>query len=596
MADQYKAYEKSPLTEAGSPATASRSTQEVEASTSAYYDQTGIISGASVDVINLSDLSKLFISSFDMDFSNAIKAGEDRSFSINGSQGAEFTLQVKNKAGNFYNFFSKTFQANASSLSAKIGVSQVHRGSISFPSVSALDYYDIFLFADKETRHASYIEVRSSDQKIDQNLSSGSNSILVTKKIWQPLTVNLELLAYSGVGIGTLNSSHSISDEALIVLDSNKAGDLVPFSIQFGVADTKAIRIIKQPESSDFFSSIVTATDGPIKIDGENIYPEISVAADSTTDAGTTVNGASTGTTVTTHVVSSTIAKVGDRVLGNAALAAATVIVTAVSSGSGKTFTINQSVVIEDDLALSFSNQQNYRWEVSTGINYFDSGMEILSDGTAAQSTQAKIADYKDTTTVFPGTNEEVVLINNEAFGTDTLGRVSSISYALGNPAITQSGAITFDKQLPLTAPDSGNFTIKASGSKAIEKMTGYNLAFYDLSVSLQKVTTTASVTTTNTTSVVVASRNGILDNVSTVSGIGINPNLVAPTVSSGAGAVSGTGTIVLSAAQTVIQGQTLSFDGASTIATVTGYIEVVKAGAFSADVKIDLASIVSVT
>ena len=86
-----------------------------------------------------------------------------------------------------------------------------------------------------------------------------------------------------------------------------------------------------------------TIGSGPASIPGEDIYPVITTAADSTSEGGTTVNGSSTGQTVTTHVVSSTIATVNDRVLGNAALAASIVTVTAVSGGSGKTFTISES-------------------------------------------------------------------------------------------------------------------------------------------------------------------------------------------------------------------------------------------------------------
>ena len=594
------------ISEGPSSGTASGSTQTAQAAANAAIAIESGGEGIDGSVVNLSDLSNLVISSFNMDFSTTIAAGETRRFDIAGSEGADFTLHIKKhivspqsteeSQAKYYNFSTKTFQSDPSSLSAKIPSTQLYRGVVEFPQVTALVYYEIFLFADNNTRHVKYKEVRSSDQKIDENLSSGSNSTLITKKIWQPLATKLELLAYSGVGIGSLNSSHSIDDEALLPLNSNRAGELVPFTLQFGVADTQAIRIIKQPSGDDFFSSIVTTVSEPARINGENIYPEITKAADSTNNGGTTVNGASTGTTVTTHVVSSTIATVGDRVLGNAALAAATVIVTAVSSGSGKTFTINQSIAIEDDLALSFSNQQNYRWAVTTGVDKFDIGMEILSGGTAAQSTQAKIADYKDTTTVFQGTDQETVLVNNQALGVDTLGKASSINYSLGTPVITQPGAITFNKQVPLSEPNSGNFTIKASGTKGIEKMTGYNIAFYDLAVTLQEVKTTSSVTTNNSTSMVVASTKGILDNVSTVSGIGINPYLAAPTVASGAGAVTGAGTLVLSAAQTVQAGQTFTFAGASTVATVTGYIDVIKAGTLSVELGIDLANIVSVT
>ena len=97
-------------------------------------------------------------------------------------------------------------------------------------------------------------------------------------------------------------------------------------------------------------------------------------------------------------------------------------------------------------------------------------------------------------------------------------------------------------------------------------------------------------------TSVAVASRNGILDGVSTVSGIGINAKLVDPTVASGAGAVSGAGTIVLSAAQTIEDGATLAFANAGLVATITGNIQIIKAGKADATIRFDIDKLLSIT
>ena len=87
-----------------------------------------------------------------------------------------------------------------------------------------------------------------------------------------------------------------------------------------------------------------------------------------------------------------------------------------------------------------------------------------------------------------------------------------------------------------------------------------------------------------------------ILDNVSTVSGIGIDPKVANPTVASGAGAVSGAGTIVLSAAQELESGITLDFAGAGQVATITGNIEVLKAGTANQSIYIDIEKLLSIT
>ena len=52
---------------------------------------------------------------------------------------------------------------------------------------------------------------------------------------------------------------------------------------------------------------------------------------------------------------------------------------------------------------------------------------------------------------------------------------------------------------------------------------------------------------------------------------------------------MSGAGTIVLSAAQTLEDGITLSFGKTSRVATITGNVEVVKAGLADATIRFDL-------
>ena len=64
----------------------------------------------------------------------------------------------------------------------------------------------------------------------------------------------------------------------------------------------------------------------------------------------------------------------------------------------------------------------------------------------------------------------------------------------------------------------------------------------------------------------------------------------------SGAGDVDGPGTIVLSSAQTLESGQTLTFTGAGQTATITGNIEVLKAGTSDANIRLDIEKFLSIT
>ena len=58
--------------------------------------------------------------------------------------------------------------------------------------------------------------------------------------------------------------------------------------------------------------------------------------------------------------------------------------------------------------------------------------------------------------------------------------------------------------------------------------------------------------------------------------------------VNSGANA-TGAGTVVLSAAQTLESGVTLTFPGAGKVATITGYIEVIKVGTGTPTLRFDI-------
>ena len=65
------------------------------------------------------------------------------------------------------------------------------------------------------------------------------------------------------------------------------------------------------------------------------------------------------------------------------------------------------------------------------------------------------------------------------------------------------------------------------------------------------------------------------------------------PTVSSGASA-AGAGTVVLSTAQTLENGVTLTFPGAGKVATITGNIKVLKAGVADATLRFDVERLLS--
>ena len=454
------------------------------------------------------------------------------------------------------------------------------------------DQYDINLLAGPDTRHVAYQRINFGDGSVDINSSKGSDSLILQKVIYQYRSVSLTMSAYNPTGAFT--PSATVNDT--LTIPRGKTKGKTPFSISFTSPNIKAFKIKKQPSSSDVIAFVTpTVGSAPENLPGENIYPTITTAANAALSGGTTVNGSSTGTTVTTHVVSSTIATVGDRVLGNDALAAATVTVTAVSSGSGKTFTISEAVSIADDLALSFSNQMNFQWPLDN-IDRLSAGMVVVPDTNITASTT--LANYKDTIKINEGTDLERVKTKNKAPAFNKKGLKPTVVKGL---VTAQGGNVVFNNQQVLAlAGDS--LKIGGYGIDQISKVYGYDVVFSDLKVSLAPVTTTTTSAAVSATSFNIASGNGVLINTSTISGPGIDAskgNPIVTAITNVGGATwnnSGAATITVNTPQTLQSGVTLTFTGAGKVANINGNIQVTKAGTANQTLRFDVEKLVTST
>ena len=605
--------------------------------------------------------TKKVISDFILDLSPLTASASTRQFSIVGDSEAVFNLEIKNEDGYYYNFITNTFQVSKAGLyNEQISVTDF-RGSIVFPVVTDNDQYDISLSTQPTTTiHANYNEVRFGDGSLDINSSTGSNSLLITKVIYQYVDQTLTIGPYSVDG--TIEVGSPVTDT--VTLSRGLTADKQAFSIACSVSTAaKCYRIIKQPVSNDVIAFVEPeAGDEPITIPGENIYPTataaftgddingaitsgavvrmdntdlsavIKVGDKITTPVTTdTVNGArdASGVAVTMDAAVATKMAVGDIVTGNAALNAGrftvasldstnvfslssavaiadgvtltfsskinrslTTVTVVETSGTATDFTMSQAIQFRDNAPLTFFNQMNYQWPISNFAHILKEGMVVVSSTNITADTS--IRTYQDTVTEFPGTKNQKIIIKKE---------VSAISTLAIKPIITrgdistQKGAVVFDKQQVLALGGTA-LKIGGYGQNEIFRVSGYDVVFSDLAIALTPITTTTTAASSggSSASVVVASRNGILDDVSTVSGIGINPKLANPIVDSGAGAVTGAGTIVLDAVQSLESGATLTFPGAGQTATITGYIEVLKAGAANETLRFDVTKLLSIT
>jgi len=530
---------------------------------------------------------------FNLDTKDIPAIGETRKFSITGGEYSVFSLEVKNEDGYYYNFNTEAFQSGQTRLKdIIIDKSNVYNGSIVFPKVTDADKYDFHLFADNSrmTKHVDYQEVRNADGSINTNASIGSNSDLLTKTIYQTLKTTLTLSAESPSSL-TAWGSVSIGTSTIDSFRNKNAGKH-NFKITVTSAATRSIEILRQPTANDI-SCYVSRTIGsaPVKIDGENEYPTVT-----NTD---TVDGAiSSGTKI---VMDNNVAdnmSVGDKVTGLSDGDGVTVAALNPDGDNVKEFSVSAAVDAGDGATLSFTNQKNYRWPLNN-IQGLANGMTVSGTNVTALT---KISDYISTTTINSGTENEEVITNLKLSSLDNIGAKPSISRNATTfvETVTQTGNVIFNnQQILLLAGDTIKFY--DYGPSGVNNLYGYDIELSDLKVELTEVTTTTTSSVDNSTSIPVAERAGILDDVSMISSIGGSKARAISVadrvhVDSGAGAVSGGGTIVVSSALTLQNGVTLAFANASRIATITGSIKINNTGNTDATLYFDLEKFLKAT
>ena len=140
-----------------------------------------------------------------------------------------------------------------------------------------------------------------------------------------------------------------------------------------------------------------------------------------------------------------------------------------------------------------------------------------------------------------------------------------------------QEGNITFNVQQADALKSDSGVRIFAHGAKGIKSLTGTEVALSNVIITPTQVSTTTRAAVNNSTTIPVT-EVGNISTLNKIRGVGITPSVVNPTVSF-KNVATGAGDLTASATQTLENGQTLYFDGASNVLTITGTIEVLKMG-----------------
>ena len=581
------------------------------------------------------------IRNFNMDFGDMAAAGGSRRFSVIGDAGAIFSLEVKNEDGHYYNFTTTAFSATKSKLKQQIiSNNGSFVGSIVFPSITDNDQYDIYLWAESayDTEHAEVDEVRFGDNTLDLNSTTGSNSNLVQKVIYQYTDTTITIYPWQNIAGGVFVSwIDSYTTDSVIVGRGKSLKK--SFSCTVTTGATEAIQVLRQPEVGDFFHEIpvywetshasaggASTGNGPVPIQGENPWAEAASLETSNGAVGGNTRGRTalamgSGATEATKLIVDGLpsnTQVGDRLTGwehastgeqnscsggSAAPNTEIVLVTEINpdGDNANEFSVDTALTIGNTHPLNFEAPYYYRYKTKASRSAGTPGVlglypgiresvsmkdqnpdRVEADGGNRPNT---IAAYEDSTTYTLET------LNDDGSISEATVKNINISYppidTTGiNPTITngviraQDGVITFTRpqKIDTAVPGlEGNTWFLAKGLDWTSSIKNTEIIVTNLKVELTKPTTTTTSSVSNSTTVPVADREGTIQNVSTVSGIGIAAGVANPTVASAT--ADGAGSWTLSAAQTLESGVTLTVENTGRVATITGDIEIVSCG-----------------
>ena len=550
------------------------------------------------------------ITSFEFETRDVRNEGETRVFSVKGSKDAVFSLEVYDNNGKYYNFYTKTWSTTNAMLSKKsIGGGYV--GSIKFDALpdSSLKTYTINLHAETvyniKTSHSDYIETRNADNSVNVNKSTGSNSTVLTKIIYQDALKTLKLSCVAPslytARTGTIDGATS-SNKITIDQDATSTS---PVFVQVGDKIT-----------TTGIASSIHALVTKINPDGDNVN-EIEMSVTDTTTDGAVVTFTPPFNGMTPHdtdsdtgAFSSTISSGNNTVIPFGV---------AIRALAGRNFKVSKTPTTDDlcayqsvtfgsaALAIEGENTSSasvfHRWPV-TNIANLKQGMQLdpARKGTGSNTTTpASISNYRATSTqdvvvqsgydnyIDSTTVEDVFVPAVDPFGknvtaVDRNGRTTA-----------QAGNIVFNVQQADALKSDVGVRIFAHGQQGIEALTGVKVELNVTGMSHSGSTNPAAPLASTTTSGAVSSSTtigladvGAVSPGMIVSGVGINAAAANPTVVSKS-TDDGAGNIVVSSAQTLESGQTLFFNGGADTITIRGTLKVSNMAINNVDIFFDV-------
>ena len=473
-------------------------------------------------------------------------------------------------------------------LSASTTGGAVTNGLLTF---SKLKTYTVNLIAETvqniKTIHVPFIEAKNADNTVNLNASSGSNSHIITKILYQDIKKYLYLscIAPSLYTASTDTIAGTTSSTNRIVIDSGDGSSDVALN-------TNIVKIGDKVTTAGVAAS-VHALVTKINPDNDNTNEiEIGITDSVTNNEVITFTPPFNG--ITPHSTDSTTGRHTISISSQGSIQTAfSITCTALA---GRTFSIKRTPTVDDLCAFTtvtfgssalalleedVSSSTYFRWPV-TNISNLALGMTLdpARTGTGVNTTTpSSISNYLTSVTAtevvdgkYSKSIKDVSLQSTFVNGVDAYS--NDVTAIDRNGRITAlAGNIIFDTKQADALKSDTNVRIFAHGAKQIKDLTGINVALSNMVVTPTQISTTTSGAVSGSATIGLA-EVGNVSTISTIRGIGISASVANPTVA-GKAVATGAGNITASAAQTLESGQTLYFDGASNIVTITGNITV---------------------
>ena len=505
---------------------------------------------------------------FNLDTTNIKASGEKRRFTITGN--GTFSLMIKNESDQHYNFITNKFQA-ANTRLANVKLRNTYSGNISFPVAPTTT--DIVNGA--VTSGVKVVMDNNVATKMEVGDRVTGNAALNAANV----TV-VELSTDSNAKKFSMSEAIAIADDAVLSFTGSDQYDVFLFA-EDGTKHANYSEARFADDSIDINSSIGSDSLLLRKVIYQALDVRLTLSAISPNSETLFLGTAPTPQVITTNTGKNT-GKIPFSI--------------PVTAGSTHSLRIDRIPTI-DDVAISVtrnigsspiaieredvSGSTYYRWPIDN-IDGLTAGMIPKGNNITAGT---KISSYEEIITELEGTTKEKKVVKVKVEALDRLGKLPTITRNTATKALTttQTGNIVFSKQ-QAAALASDEIKIYGYGPDTVKALSGWEIELSDIAVTLTKPTALVATTTVNSTTVDIDDGDGIMDDVSTVSSFNIDSSVASPTVTNIGSYSASTATLTLSAAQSLEAGETLTFDGAGRTITISGNIEVKKAGGVRSD------------